>query len=166
MKRSTMLALSVAALFAIYLSANALATPPTQGVVTSILGKSLFDEIQLNAHTIPADLWQARLKTQGLSDVYVVDNKIPAGGSVGWHSHPGPSLILVVSGTITNYHGDDPTCTPHVYSAGSGFVDAGGDDVHILRNETAAPAETIAVQFLPTGATRRIDKPSPGNCPF
>lgn len=166
MKRLMMLALSVAALFAIYLSANALATPPTQGVVTSILGKSLFDEIQLNAHTIPADLWQARLKTQGLSDVYVVDNKIPAGGSVGWHSHPGPSLILVVSGTITNYHGDDPTCTPHVYTAGSGFVDAGGDDVHILRNETAAPAETIAVQFLPTGSTRRIDKPSPGNCPF
>jgi quercetin dioxygenase-like cupin family protein len=166
-KRLAMLALSAAALFAIYLSATALATPATPGVQTTILGKSLFDEIELNAHTIPANLWQARLKTQGQSDIYVVDNKIPAGGSVGWHSHPGPSLILVVSGTITNYHGDDPTCTPHVYSAGSGFVDAGGDDVHILRNETAAPAETIAVQLLPTGATRRLDvTPSPGNCPF
>jgi quercetin dioxygenase-like cupin family protein len=168
MKRLIVLALSITSLFAIYLSASALATnrATTPPVTTTILGKSLFDEIELNAHTIPANLWQARLKTQGLSDVYVVDNKIPAGGSTGWHSHPGPSLILVVSGTITNYHGDDPTCTPQVYTAGSGFVDAGGDDVHILRNESAAPAETIAVQLLPTGSARKVDKPNPGNCQF
>ena len=67
---------------------------------------------------------------------------------------------------MTNYHGDDPTCTGQSYSAGSGFVDAGGDDVHILRNEGTVPAETVAVQLLPQGATRKIDKPDPGNCPF
>jgi hypothetical protein len=31
----------------------------------------------------------------------------------------------------------------------------------MLRNETNQPAETIAVQFLPEGATRRIDEPEP-----
>lgn len=166
MKRLTMLALSLAGLFAIYLSASALATPPTPGLATTILAKSLFAEIDLNAHTLPADLWQARIKTHGLSDVYVVDNKLPPGGNTGWHSHPGPSLILVVAGTVTNYTGDDPSCTPHVYTAGSGFIDAGGEDVHILRNETSAQAETIAVQLLPKDALRKIDKPDPGNCPF
>jgi quercetin dioxygenase-like cupin family protein len=132
----------------------------------STVGKSLFDEIDLNADTIPAGIWQARLKTRGFSDVYVIDNKIAVGGTTGWHSHPGPSLILVVAGTVTNYLGDDASCTPHVYAAGDGFVDPGGDDVHTLRNESSVPAETVAVQLLPKDAARRIDKPDPGNCQF
>ena len=43
---------------------------------------------------------------------------------------------------------------------------AGDGQVHILRNEGAVAAETIAVQFLPQGAVRRIDVPGPGNCSF
>ena len=167
MKRSMLaLVIAIAAVSAIYASTVAFATPGKGTVVTTIYGKSLFDELSIKAKTIPADDWQAQIKTKGLSDVYVVDNKFGPNSDTGWHSHPGPSLILVVSGTVTNYMGDDPTCTPHVYSAGSGFVDAGGDDVHILRNETGASAETIAVQMLPTGSVRKIDKPDPGNCHF
>jgi hypothetical protein len=37
--------------------------------------------------------------------------------------------------------------------------------VHMLRNETNAAAETIAVQLLPKDASRRIDAPAPANCP-
>jgi hypothetical protein len=105
--------------------------------------------------------------------VYVVDNKLApvdpvtkAVASTGWHSHPGPSLIFVVAGTVTNYSSEDPTCTGHPYTVGQGFIDS-GKDVHILRNEGSVQAETIAVQFLPAGSTtRRIDQPAPGNCPF
>lgn len=139
---------------------------PSSGLSTTILAKSLFDEVEINAHTIPANLWQARLKTHGLSDVYVVDNKLAPGGTTGWHSHPGPSLILVVAGSVTNYMGDDPSCTGHVYTAGQGFIDPGGGDVHMLRNEGSVQAETIAVQLLPKDAVRRIDMPDPGNCHF
>jgi len=57
-------------------------------------------------------------------------------------------------------------CTPVRYDTGEGFVDPGDGDVHLLRNESGAPAETVAVQILPQGSTRRIDAPSPGNCPF
>jgi len=60
----------------------------------------------------------------------------------------------------------DPSCSARVYTAGMGIVDPGGDHVHLLRNEGAVPAKTIAVQLIPAGATRRIDAPSPGNCPF
>ncbi len=155
------LALVLAGLFA---STIARATT-SSGLTTTILAKSTFGEMDLNAHTLPADLWQARIQTMALSDLYVVDNKLASGGSTGWHSHPGPSLILVISGTVTNYLGDDPSCTPHVYTAGTGFVDAGGTSVHILRNQGSVQAETIAVQFLPKGAARRIE-PDPGNCPF
>jgi len=141
------------------------ATPRT-GVTTTILAKSLFDEIHGNAHTNIPDPWKAKLQTHGQSDVYVVDNKFAPGATTGWHSHAGPSLILVVAGTVTNYEGDDPNCTPHAYSAGAGFIDPGSGHVHLLRNETGATAETIAVQLLPKGADRRIDVPAaPGNCP-
>jgi quercetin dioxygenase-like cupin family protein len=142
------------------------ATPST-GVTTTILAKSLFDEIHVSARANIPDLWKAKLKTRGQSDVYVVDNKFAPGGATGWHSHPGPSLILVVAGTVTNYEGDDASCTPHTYSAGAGFIDPGSGHVHLLRNETGALAQTIAVQLLPKGADRRIDVPvAPGNCPF
>lgn len=152
--------------FAVAVYAGTVFATPQSGVTTSTVAKSTFDGMDLSAHAHPASVWQARLKTMGLSDFYVVDNVFAPGGTTGWHSHPGPSLIFVVSGTVTNYHGDDPTCTGQSYSAGSGFVDAGGDDVHILRNEGTVPAETVAVQLLPQGATRKIDKPDPGNCPF
>ena len=141
------------------------ATPNT-GVTTTILGTATFDQIHVKTHAHQPDLWKAQIKTRGLSDAYVVDNKFAPGAATGWHSHPGPSLILVVAGAVTDYMGDDPACTPHRYAAGAGFVDPGGTQVHLLRNETSAPAETIAVQLLPYGADRRIDAPAPGNCPF
>jgi hypothetical protein len=45
-----------------------------------------------------------------------------------------------------------------------GFVDAGGDHVHLLRNEGAVPARTVAVQLLPADATRRVDAERPDGC--
>jgi hypothetical protein len=161
---ATVGALAGAAL--LVLPAQATQPPPTPPVTTTILARSLFDAIHVNAHAHTADRWKAQLKTHGLSDVYVVDNKFPPQASTGWHSHPGPSLILVVAGTVTNYLGDYPSCTPHTYATGAGFIDPGGGDVDLLRNETGAPAETIAVQLLPKDAARRIDVPDPGTCPF
>jgi quercetin dioxygenase-like cupin family protein len=171
MKRYRTRILAAIAAVAALVAAAAIVLParatPSKDVTTTILAKSLFDDIHVNAHTHTPELWKAQIKTHGQSDVYVVDNKFLLGGTSGWHSHPGPSLILVVAGTVTNYQGDDPSCTPHTYTAGEGFIDPGGGHVHLLRNETGAPAETIAVQLLPKGADRRIDvDPAPGNCPF
>jgi hypothetical protein len=167
------LVLPVVGLFAVAVyAANVLATPAT-GQSTTTLAKSQFDAINVKAHSDPASIWRAKLKTKGISDVYVVDNKFDpvntatkvVAGS-GWHSHPGPSLIFVVAGTVTNYSSDDPKCRGQSYSAGQGFIDS-GKDVHNLRNEGSVTAETIAVQFLQGGAPiRRVDQPKPLNCPF
>jgi hypothetical protein len=83
-----------------------------------------------------------------------------------WHTHPGPSLIIVTAGTVTAYDGDDPTCTPHVYPQGLSFVDLGGGHVHVLRNEQSIQASTIRVQLIQAAAARRIDAPDPSNCTF
>jgi quercetin dioxygenase-like cupin family protein len=138
------------------------ATQAPPQVTTTILARSVFDRIHVRAR---ADEWRAQLKTRGQSDVHVVDNKLPPGSTTGWHTHPGPSLILVVAGTVTNYTGDDRHCTSRAYSAGAGFIDPGGGDTHMLRNETGALAETIAVQLLPKDAVRRLPADAPGGCP-
>jgi len=112
------------------------------------------------------NLWYAHIRTHGTSDLFVQDNTWDPGGSTGWHTHPGASLIIVTQGTVTAYEGDDPKCTPHVYKVGDTFVDSGGGHVHLIRNETTSPAKTIAVQLVPHGPMRRLDAPAPGNCSF
>jgi cupin domain len=167
-RKRIVVAAAGAALVALAVAGTVLATQQI-GVTTTALTPTTgtsFGEIDVNTHTIPADIWQLREKTNGLSDGYVVDNKIAPGGTTGWHRHPGPSLIFVIDGTVTDYEGDDPTCTGHAYSAGQGFVDS-GEGAHTLRNEGSVQAETVAVQLVPAGAPRKIDvTPGPGNCPF
>jgi quercetin dioxygenase-like cupin family protein len=110
--------------------------------------------------------WLSMQKTKGSSDLYVQSNVWQPGGTTGWHSHPGHSLIIVTAGTVTDYESSDPACAPHVYTQGMSFVDEGGSHVHIIRNEsTTDVAQTIAVQLIPAGATRRIDAAAPANCP-
>src|SRR5438105_3442854 len=129
------------------------------GFTSETLALGRFDEIEVLSQFMPpqltADLqkstvWLSLQKNKGSSDVYVQSNTWEPGGSTGWHSHPGQSLIMVTHGTITDYMGDDSDCTPHVYRQGMGFVDAGGNHVHILRNESSSDtAGTIAIQLVP-----------------
>jgi quercetin dioxygenase-like cupin family protein len=146
------------------------ATPPSPEVTTTPIGMGRFAAIDTNVTTdidpgTPTQFWRARIKTKRSSDLYVLENTIPPGKTFGWHSHPGPSLVIVKSGTATFYLAADPTCTPHVVPAGSGFVDQ-GHDVHVVRNEDRVDLVTVVVSLVPAGFARRIDKPNPGNCPF
>ena len=141
---------------------TAMATP-SSGFVSSVTSASGVDEINLK--TLEG-VHQARIKTKGLSDVCVVPNVVAPGGQSGWHTHPGPSVVVVKSGTATVYDGDDPTCTPQVYEAGSAFLDRGGGHLHLVRNENTVALELIAFQIIPAGEARRIDAPDPGYCVF
>jgi quercetin dioxygenase-like cupin family protein len=145
------------------------ATPPS-GVTTTLIGVGRFTTIDAKAKTdvnpgAPTEFWTARIKTKRSSDLHVLQNTIAPGGNFGWHRHPGPSLVIVKSGTATFYLANDPTCTPHVVPAGSGFVDH-GHDVHIVRNEGSVDLVTVVVSLVPAGFERRIDEPNPGNCAF
>lgn len=125
-----------------------------------VLPMTLWDRGQTSAGAP----WNALLRTRGLSDGYVVDNVFVPGASTGWHSHPGPSVIFVVQGTVTNYDSSAPGCRGTSYPSGTSFTDAGGTDVHMLRNEGAVAAETIAVQFIPSGQPRKTAAAEPANC--
>jgi hypothetical protein len=134
----------------------------------TVKGPCSFAPFDVRVQGMPPS-WRVHLRTQGQSDVYYVDNVFAPGASTGWHSHPGPSFVLVVSGTVTNYEGGSGHCTITRYSAGSGFMDEGGNgnDVHMIKNDTAEPAETIALQSSPRaprgGSTSRIPAPARGS---
>ena len=133
------------------------ATPGRGIVSTNLVGPTVFDEINTTAET---DDWEIELRTRGLSDVYMTHIKVAPGGFSGWHSHPGPSIISVKSGTATFYDDCDGAETPHVYPAGTGFVEDAGC-VHILVNEGNIDLEVVVMQIVPRGAPRRIDEADP-----
>ena len=141
--------------------APALATPPS-GVTTVAIADGTFDDIDVHIKT---GAWKATIDTKGASDLHVLQNTVIPGGTLGWHSHPGPSLVIVVSGTATYYRAEDCT-TPHVFQAPSQFVD-NGNDVHLLRNEGNVNLVVVVVRLVPEGAAPRIDQPNPnpGICP-
>jgi quercetin dioxygenase-like cupin family protein len=88
------------------------------------------------------------------------------GGTTGWHSHPGPVVVLVKTGELTLYSSEDPTCTGRTYSAGQAFIDSGQGHVHIARNLSQSDNTELWVTYfdVPPGGPFRIDAPNPGNC--
>jgi quercetin dioxygenase-like cupin family protein len=151
------------AMTAVYV-AGAWATPGS-GFTSVDISKGRFDEIAVATDAAPPH--QVWLLTKTNSDFYVVENTVTPGGFSGWHTHPGPSLVTVKSGTATFYEGDDPTCTPRVHQAGSGFIDKGDGHVHIVRNEGNVDLVLITVQLFPADTPqRRMDVLDPGNCAF
>ena len=143
------------------LAGFALATP-SFGVTSTPLAQGTLPSSDVDLRT--GD-WKIRLKTVGHSDVSVTEIKVAAGGYFGWHSHPGPSLVIVKSGTSTFYRGDDPHCRPEVHPAGTAYIDPGGV-VHTARNEGTEELVLLVTRLSPSGAAPRIDQPAPGNCNF
>jgi quercetin dioxygenase-like cupin family protein len=111
--------------------------------------------------------WRIELEATRMIDVVTVLFTVQPGGHSGWHTHPGPALFTVSKGALTMYEGGDPSCTPQLFPAGTGSIEAAtSGHIHLLRNETASVAETIVTFLLPVGAPVRTDLPNPGNCPF
>lgn len=111
------------------------------------------------------------INVNGAGDTVMQKITIAPGGHTGWHSHPGPVVVLIASGEMSFYDGDDPTCAARTYVAGQAFVDSGQGHVHMARNEASAPLELYVTYFdvtpgVPAPAAFRIDVPNPGNCSF
>ena len=137
------------------------------GSTSTLLGRATFGDPAGEAFKVKRITgdWQVEVKAKPAFDLAVQNIVFQPGAQSGWHSHPGPVFIQVVSGTMTFYESDDPACTPIVRTAGQGFLDV-GEHAHIARNETSAPAQNVVTYLAPPGAALRIDQPKPGNCPF
>lgn len=78
---------------------------------------------------------------------------LPA-GQVGWHSHPGPVLVTVKTGTFRYQEAD---CTYTDFAAGESFIDEGGGHIHNGRNLGTVAADLSVTYLLPLGTAPRID---------
>lgn len=137
------------------------------GSVSKLLGRASFSDPKhqvIKVARMTGD-WHFELQSKPSFDIAVQTIDFAPGATSGWHSHPGPVFIQVVTGTMTFYDSSDPHCAPVVRSAGEGFLDL-GEDAHIARNETSLPAQNVVTYFAPPGAALRIDQPAPGNCHF
>ncbi|HET8646125.1 MAG TPA: hypothetical protein VFO85_11585 [Vicinamibacteria bacterium] len=130
-----------------------------------ILARAAFaDSVDLKLK-IKAEGEEVVLHAPEAQDTVMQTIAIAPGGHTGWHSHPGPVVVLVKSGELTLYDGDDPGCTGRSFSAGQAFVDRGQGHVHLARNLSGQTTELAVTYFdVPPGAPFRIDAPDPGTC--
>lgn len=130
---------------------------PAVGVTPTLIGRATYEPFKVK--TEPDSLVDVEVKAKSHVDMVVRTHDYVAGGSTGWHTHPGPVFINVVQGQVTFYEADDPTCTPHVVSAGQGYVDTGRG--HFGRNETGQPAKDVTVILAPVNLPFRGELPAP-----
>jgi quercetin dioxygenase-like cupin family protein len=150
------------------LTAVVLATPPS-GVVTSIvLARARFlDAVDIKLKV--GDRRKEVIHVPDAQDTVLQQMVLAPGGQSGWHSHPGPVVVLVKSGTVSFYSRESTGCGPQRYSAGEAFIDSGQGHVHLLVNEGSQNVEFWAMFFdvPPAGGAFRLDAANPGGgCPF
>lgn len=149
----TFLAVAAVALAA-GVSLAAAGSPPISG---GLVGTGVLTYKQTNVHF------------SGTSGFVMEWAKVAPGASFGWHFHRRPVAVAVTAGTLTLYDSADPSCAPHRYSAGQGFVEPAGH-VHIARNEGTKTVAMYAVYLGVPGNWRKNPTPldaavkSPGNC--
>ena len=156
----------------------AIAAVSSVSVAAVVTGSSGILSAPVLARASFADPTDVKFKVKGQSqEVINVNNAqetvvqqvvIAPGGSTGWHSHPGPAVVLIKSGQMSFYDSEDPNCVVRTYFAGQAFIDSGQGHVHIARNESESQNLELWVTYfdVPAGGAFRIDAPNPGTCSF
>jgi len=137
---------------AVVAGATTIALANPGNTVTTILGHraTMSGSVQVN---------DDRIKFQTKDAVDMITQKVtfPAGGTSGWHYHPGVVLVVVESGQVTTH---DANCQTKTYGPGQAFVES-GNDPFMVSNETAVDAVDIATIAPPAGGPFRIETDPP-----
>src|SRR5690348_3500045 len=128
------IALAFTAVLSVLGPAAALAQPTGLDIIPLAQGFSTQHQIHIQAKG-PNDVLQAKLVFQ-------------PGGDTGWHTHPGPVIVVVKSGALTEIHRNG--CVT-VHPAGSVFFETAGE-VHRAINQTGGVTEVYVTFISPAGA--------------
>ena len=99
------------------------------------------------------------LHMKGATDVLQADLIFQPGASAGWHFHPGPVVVVIQSGKLTEIHSNG--CIT-VHDAGSAFFESPGE-VHNVVNQGGVVTEVFATFLSPVGSQPLIPAANPGN---
>jgi Cupin domain len=163
--RTFMLICATSLLVAAGYAGRASATPSSNSTSTLLARGTFPGPFTLTRQVTGTGAWEATVSAQPGLDVATQAITFQPGGHSGWHTHPGPVFITVVSGTMTFYESQEPTCPAIVRTAGQGYLDT-GEHAHLARNETGSPAVNLVTYLAPPGAALRVDQPEPANCAF
>jgi quercetin dioxygenase-like cupin family protein len=107
---------------------------------------------------------QARIP--GGKDVVMVQNTFIPGGSTGWHTHPGLTVIVVQSGEITlNREAvGGGACRIHTYHAGQVFYERPAIAQNAVNHGSTNAVVGVTFFNVAHGGSSRIDQPDPGDC--
>jgi quercetin dioxygenase-like cupin family protein len=102
------------------------------------------------------------IHSRARSDLVIQRNTF-APGAGPWHTHPGPSFIIVAAGQIklerfSPKHGCTET---QVYSVGDAYVEV-ADEVHRAVVVSSEAAVLHVTRFIPVGAAITTPAPDPG----
>jgi quercetin dioxygenase-like cupin family protein len=153
---------SVAGLTATALAAGHGAAAPPSGAsgvtIVPLVHATLADPVRVHSAGI-------KISTKGPRDVLGTKITVVPGGTFGWHTHPGPVLVTIASGTLTLYEAHHHGCMKSRVRPGQGFIENGGH-VHLARNEGSEDVQIYAT-FLARTGTSEFLKPAadPGTCP-
>jgi quercetin dioxygenase-like cupin family protein len=132
---------------------------PGSGVTPTIIARGNIGAFHLQSKF---EGYNIELKTHDNTDVQLRSAIASPGSYSGWHTHPGPVILVIKTGTLTLYDASDPSCQPKVYSAGMAFFE--GTTPHNVRNEGSVVVEYGTVYFVPAGGPTRIEADFPPNC--
>jgi quercetin dioxygenase-like cupin family protein len=139
-------------------SPAAAGTPPSSAPSPSASGDPIVTPLAAALVPGPIDI-----DRRHPSNVVSVRIDFRAGDTTGWHSHPGPVFVQVVSGAVTLRHAAHGQCLSQVVRAGHGFFETPGA-VHVAENPRPAPAVLYATFVLPPKAGPEVSAPIPAPC--
>jgi quercetin dioxygenase-like cupin family protein len=146
-------------------SGVALATPASGVLSAPVLARGAFTEPVDIKFKISGAHGREVINVKSAADTVVQQIVLAADGQTGWHTHHGPVVVVVKSGTVTFFDEHKGSCTTKTYGPGQSFVDPGQGNAHLVRNTGGGTAELWATYFdVPKGEGPRIDAPDPGVC--
>lgn len=114
--------------------------------VSEVLGRGDSpDEITGRFRITAGDVAKS-IDIEDASEVVVVKNTFAPGASTGWHSHPGPAIVVVTSGEFTYVRASD--CATFEYGKGQSFVDPGHGNAHVGFNSGENEDVVIYATYL------------------
>ena len=142
---------------------------PGSGASAAVVARAAFaDHVDLTLSVRGDGPGRDNIHVRNAADTVMQQIRFEPGAVSGWHSHPGPAVILIKSGQLTFYSEDDRECRGRTFSAGQAFIEPPGL-VHFAHNPSLTEIAEVGVTYFdvpPELASPRIDQPAPGNCPF
>lgn len=134
------------------ISADAAPLPATDGAFIGNLDHG----IKIMTHPErPVKVVSANVYIDGDGDGLVAGKA--AKSFVDWHTHPGPTMVIVTGGTLTMHHAGD---CDHVETYPAGSIFFAPEGIHLASNDSGTDIILRGTFFLPEGAAPTVFEPA------